>query len=109
MGRDPDQDAFDAACDLETEALEAVAKTRCESDADFFAKATYLIEREREAWGTELSGGAAFGLLALATELHTKGESALEALAGVPPADNWCLPDNGERIVETLLRSPIFS
>jgi hypothetical protein len=67
-----DQDAFDAACDLEADALEAVAETPCESDADFFAKALYLIEREREAWGN-------FELLALATELHVKGESALEA------------------------------
>jgi len=65
-----DQDAFDAACDLKADALETVAETPCESDADFFIKAAYLIERERKAWGTELSDCAQFGLLALATELH---------------------------------------
>jgi hypothetical protein len=78
MPSQPDEHAFDAACDLEAEALEAVAETPCESDADFFAKATYLIERERKAWGTKLSDCAHFGLLALATELHMKGPDALE-------------------------------
>jgi hypothetical protein len=75
MGGDPDQDTFDAACDLEAEALEAVAEMPCESDADFFAKATYLIERERAAWGTELSDSAHFGPLALATEHQGAGRA----------------------------------
>jgi hypothetical protein len=71
MPSQPDEDdAYDAACDLEAAALEAVAETPCESDADFFVEAAYLIERERKAWGTELSDCAHFGLLALATELH---------------------------------------
>jgi hypothetical protein len=68
-----DEDAFADACALETEALEAVAEAPCESDADFFVKAAYLIKREREAWGTELSEHEPFGLLALATELHMEG------------------------------------
>ena len=66
----PDEDAFAVLIDEADELLEAVAETPCESDADFFVKAAYLIECERKAWGPELSDCSSFGLLALATELH---------------------------------------
>ncbi|MGA2795798.1 MAG: hypothetical protein ABSE69_20245 [Roseiarcus sp.] len=73
-----DEDAFAAACDDASEALRAVAETPCATDADFLAKAAYLVECERQAWGSVLSDEAPFGLLALATELHVKGRATLE-------------------------------
>jgi hypothetical protein len=79
-------DAFDAACDLEVEALGGRRRDAGRERRPLLREGYYLIERERHAWGTELTDSAHFGLLALAAELHTKGPDALEALAGVPAA-----------------------
>ena len=69
------EEHFAALVDLATEALEALAETPCESDADFFVKVAYLVTIERRLWGSELSESSAFGLLALATEMHVEGRT----------------------------------
>jgi hypothetical protein len=69
-GHHSDEDGFSAAVDAARRTLLALAETPCVSDADFLAKAAYLVECERRLWGSVPSDETPFGLLALATELH---------------------------------------
>ena len=64
------EDAFAAACTVTEAALWEVAEAPCSSDADFFAKALYLLEEvHRELAGLFAHDGD-FGKLAFAIEMH---------------------------------------
>jgi hypothetical protein len=58
------------------EFLKEVVEMPCESDDDFFVKASYLLDCERNAWGL-LTADEPFGRLALATELHSISRAQL--------------------------------
>ncbi|MGA2492164.1 MAG: hypothetical protein ABSF67_04355 [Roseiarcus sp.] len=70
-----EEDSFAAAIAAESKALRDVAKTRCATDAEFVAKAAYLVACERKQWGSPPSDQEPFGLLAMATELHMRGRT----------------------------------
>jgi hypothetical protein len=71
-GNNPDQDEFDAACEAEDEAMQILIEEPCANDAEFLAKAAYIVAWEVRIMGADPEGGGAFANLALATQLHMK-------------------------------------
>jgi hypothetical protein len=69
---------FDDMCDVEGDRFCDLAETPCASDAEFFAKATYMIAHVQASWGGCLSDGGAFGLLAVATEAHMQSREGAD-------------------------------
>jgi hypothetical protein len=72
---DPDDVVSNALMDAESDAFHVVVEAPCASDADFFAKAAYMIGHERKVWDSFLDDSAPFGLLAQATMLHIASRS----------------------------------
>jgi hypothetical protein len=64
------EDAFASACDDAEAALWEVAEAPYSSDADFFVKASYLLEDVRRELRDMFSHDGEFGKLAFAIEMH---------------------------------------
>jgi hypothetical protein len=70
LAQDDYEDAFAAACHVAEAALWEVAETPCSNDADFFVKASYLLEDVRRELRDMFAHDGEFGKLAFALEMH---------------------------------------
>lgn len=75
LTQDAHEDAFAAACDDAEAALWEVAEAPCSSDADFFAKASYLLENVRRELAGMFSHEGELGKLAFAIEMHLEQQA----------------------------------
>jgi hypothetical protein len=67
---DDHEEAFASACHVADAALWEVAEAPYSSDADFFVKASYLLEELHHELGGMFSHDGEFGKLAFALEMH---------------------------------------
>jgi hypothetical protein len=72
------EDAFASACHDAEAALWEVAEAPCSSDADFFAKASYLLEDVRRELRDMFEQDGEFGKLAFAIEMHLEQREGRE-------------------------------
>jgi hypothetical protein len=76
-----DDAAWEATLEAEDQARRALAETPCQTDADFFAKAAYLLAQEYRLQGGLYAHACAFGDLAFAIELHLEQKGVIVAPA----------------------------
>ena len=78
------EDAFNSACHDAEAALWEVAEAQCLSDADFFVKASYILEDVRRELRDMFAHDSKYGKLAFALEMHLEQREGREMNALAP-------------------------